>query len=286
MRHLPISGKDLHCLQQACLALFTPGLSRENYHARSFAFLSALVPHESTALGAMNAQKQMLHLRFDREHPDHSRTLPFFASRMMKYELFWWDPRTNGGKPFSRSDFYSERDFRELDIYQDTYRPLGLSNHLALHVPLAAREPIVFFGLERSGPCDFSTRDRALLELAQPHLANAWSLAAEIGELEDPELSPEIFSSAGFTPRQAVVLYWLAMGKTNGEIAHLMQIQLFTVKAFVRQIFDHAGVDNRHAAILYALRLARRARRAIAEGGPVLDLQVGTPAARRRQRRG
>ena len=282
MHHLPLSGKDLHLLQQACLALFAPGLSRDNYHARSFAFLAALVPHETAALGAMNADHQILHLRFDREHPDHGRTMPFFASRMMAYELFCWDPRINDGKPFCRSDYFTEREFRQLDIYQDVYRPLGLNNHLAVHVPLVTGEPIVFFGLERAGRCDYSARDRALLELAQPHLANAWTLAGELSQLDDPELSPEIFDQAGFTPRQALVLYWLAMGKSNAEIAQLMSIQLFTVKAFLRQIFDRAGVDNRHAAILYALRLARRARRANTAGAPVLDLPVREPARRKR----
>jgi DNA-binding CsgD family transcriptional regulator len=62
----------------------------------------------------------------------------------------------------------------------------------------------------------------------------------------------------GLSPRQAEVLLWLSRGKSNDEIAAILGISLFTVKAHLRAIFPILMVDNRHAAATRAWHEMRR----------------------------
>jgi DNA-binding response OmpR family regulator/DNA-binding CsgD family transcriptional regulator len=84
---------------------------------------------------------------------------------------------------------------------------------------------------------------------------------AEIGEAECATwLLEEIGVSAaarleklGLTPREAEVLFWLAEGKSNPEIALILANTAGTVKKQVQSILDKLGLENRMVA-------ARRAR--------------------------
>jgi DNA-binding CsgD family transcriptional regulator len=50
------------------------------------------------------------------------------------------------------------------------------------------------------------------------------------------------------SPRQAQVLHWIAEGKTNAEIALLMECSAFTVKSHLNAILQHLSVRSRVAA--------------------------------------
>lgn len=54
------------------------------------------------------------------------------------------------------------------------------------------------------------------------------------------------------TRRQAEVLHWVAKGKTNEEIATILECSFHTVKTHVKEIFQRLGVPNRAAAIAAA----------------------------------
>ncbi len=52
----------------------------------------------------------------------------------------------------------------------------------------------------------------------------------------------------GLTPRQGEVLYWIAQGKTNGEIAIILGTSPRTIDKHVEQLLERLGVENRLAA--------------------------------------
>lgn len=56
----------------------------------------------------------------------------------------------------------------------------------------------------------------------------------------------------GLTGRQADVLFWLAQGKSNPEIAIILQVGLETVKSHLKQIYQTLGVETRIAACNFA----------------------------------
>lgn len=58
----------------------------------------------------------------------------------------------------------------------------------------------------------------------------------------------------GLTSRQAQVLHWMAEGKTNQEIALILECSFFTVKNHVKEIFARLGVSSRVGAAAAAYR--------------------------------
>jgi DNA-binding NarL/FixJ family response regulator len=69
---------------------------------------------------------------------------------------------------------------------------------------------------------------------------------------------PAELTRLGLTPRQAEVLYWIAQGKTNGEIAIILGTSPRTVEKHVEQLLERLGVENRVAAAAQASEVLRR----------------------------
>jgi len=61
----------------------------------------------------------------------------------------------------------------------------------------------------------------------------------------------------GLTPREAEVLYWVAQGKSNPDIATILGANVRTVHKHVEHIFQKLGLETRHAAMLAALEVLR-----------------------------
>lgn len=59
------------------------------------------------------------------------------------------------------------------------------------------------------------------------------------------------------TKRESEVLLWISQGKTNWEIAQILDISPRTVNKHLEQIFKKIGVDNRTAAAAIALNLLK-----------------------------
>jgi DNA-binding NarL/FixJ family response regulator len=72
------------------------------------------------------------------------------------------------------------------------------------------------------------------------------------------EAGQPVFDSAapledlGLTPSEANVLLWMAQGKSNAEIAAIVETTVATVKKHAQRIFDKLGIDNRATAMLIA----------------------------------
>jgi DNA-binding CsgD family transcriptional regulator len=101
----------------------------------------------------------------------------------------------------------------------------------------------------RSGA--FSARDRQRMELLQPHLAFLYRQACEHG-------TPLSFEQddALLTPREREVMSWLSFGKTDADIAQLLQISPRTVHKHLEHIYVKLGVETRTAAVMRVRRLA------------------------------
>jgi DNA-binding CsgD family transcriptional regulator len=75
-------------------------------------------------------------------------------------------------------------------------------------------------------------------------------------ELPDPgairRRAIDRFQQLGLTVREGEVLFWIAEGKTNPEIAILLTISPRTVHKHTEHIFHKLRVENRHGALLRA----------------------------------
>jgi len=69
------------------------------------------------------------------------------------------------------------------------------------------------------------------------------------------EIDPAILEeSLAITTREAEVLLWLAHGKTNREIAEILEMSPRTVNKHLEQMYPKIGVDNRTAAASVAIQ--------------------------------
>jgi DNA-binding CsgD family transcriptional regulator len=83
--------------------------------------------------------------------------------------------RTRDGRPRRFSDVASTAELRRTALYQELYRPLDLEHQVAFTLPST---PELTIGVVSSrGGRDYSDRDRRLLELARPHLIQAYRAA-------------------------------------------------------------------------------------------------------------
>lgn len=90
-------------------------------------------------------------------------------------------------------------------------------------------------------------------------------LSAVAGDLAVLELissvgaGPAALLPLGLTPREAEVLYWVAEGKTNGEIATILTSSRRTVEKHVEHILEKLGVENRATAARVAAGILLKA---------------------------
>ena len=71
---------------------------------------------------------------------------------------------------------------------------------------------------------------------------------------------PAALMTLGLTAREAEVLYWIAQGKSNPDIATILSANVRTVHKHVEHIFQKLGLETRNAAMLVALEVLRPAR--------------------------
>lgn len=249
-----LSISDWMRLDRAVLGVFAPGLNADNYVQRCLAAIRSLVAGEfATYSRARPGAAGTFEIVFSTTDPLPLAPLQAFMS--LKDQYWLWNPEFTGA-PAMRSDFFSERQFRDEALFTEAYRPFGLSNHLCIPVMHEAGAAI-HFSVQRNGGVDFSERDRAVITLLQPHLASARALARErTGAVAG---TPAVYASLGLTPREAEVFHWLVEGKRNQEIAGILRLRVQTVKGHVAEIFHKLHVENRHSAMRMGFETARRA---------------------------
>ena len=85
--------------------------------------------------------------------------------------------RTLDTRPYRFSDVLSTEELHSLALYRHLYEPLGIVHQIAFSLP-SGPSLAVALALSRTTDDDFTQRDVRLLDLARPHLAQAYRNAA------------------------------------------------------------------------------------------------------------
>ena len=73
-------------------------------------------------------------------------------------------------------------------------------------------------------------------------------------EQQQPKLSVESFELLGLSKREAEVLYWVAKGKENLEIANILFVGIATVRKHLEHLYQKLDVKTRTSAVVEALK--------------------------------
>jgi DNA-binding CsgD family transcriptional regulator len=135
------------------------------------------------------------------------------------------------------SDFGSRSEVRNSRYYNLWMRPFGVAHILEVELEAPAGRTRTFH-FDRHGGRDFTERDRAVLDLLQPHLSR----------LQDPA-APEL------THREREVLACVARGLTNAQVAQELWLAPSTVRKHLENVYAKLGVNTRTAAVARFLGL-------------------------------
>lgn len=149
------------------------------------------------------------------------------------------------------SDSLSQARSRETALYNDYYRRVGLSHALALPVRMDGQE-LVSFVLNRQGQ-DFSDGELALLDTMRRPLARLFE-RVDATQRPAPALDNEVLARLGLTRRESEVLQWVAAGKTDKDVAALLECSPRTVHKHLQRTYAKLGVETRTAAVMRALQ--------------------------------
>lgn len=170
MTHL--SSKDLLTLNTALLSLYDPN-GPVPFGARLVVLLQKLIGADIFSYDEIDAQTQRAQslwapstvtmipdgLEILARHVDDNPIVPHFK-------------RTGDGRAMMVSDFLSQRQFRERPLYQQFYKPFRIRHHVI--TALSINEGATLTLACHRGRREFSERDRLLLNLARPHVMQAY----------------------------------------------------------------------------------------------------------------
>jgi DNA-binding CsgD family transcriptional regulator len=144
-------------------------------------------------------------------------------------------------RAYMLSDFMSRPELHRLDYYHHVLRPFGIEHQMRLFLAAPPGVARVFYFNRRSNDGDFTDRDRNVLAVLRPFLVAMHERFAR-----DPWTPIEMDR---LTPREEEVLQWVALGKTNDEIASLLVVSTHTVRKHLENVYAKLGVHTRTAAV-------------------------------------
>ncbi len=127
-----------------------------------------------------------------------------------------------------------------LRLYLDQNDDLSLSHDLA-------RQLDCNDSFEIKGP------DSTLRIMALSTPSNSTKARVFLMEESGAPQKPASLMSLGLTARQAEVLFWIAQGKSNPDIALILNASVRTIHKHVEHILEKLGVESRQAAAIQAL---------------------------------
>ena len=178
--------------------------------------------------------------------------------------------RTKDGRPYRFSDVLSTEEFHALDLYREFYGQIGLEHQIAFLLP-GASGAIIGVALSRRDR-DYTDAERDLLELARPHLIQAYSNALRYSEAlraggDDGAVRSiararlERLREMGLTAREGEALVLAASGSSDREIAETLELSPRTVAKHLQRSYVKLRIEGRSGATELVDDLDRAAQR-------------------------
>jgi DNA-binding CsgD family transcriptional regulator len=178
--------------------------------------------------------------------------LTVFAAHVHEHPLVNYYRTTGDGQPIRISDFLGRERFHRLGLYAEFFRYFPVEHQLAIALPSQPPQ-VIGIALNRSSG-DFSDADRDLLAVLRGPMTTAME-RARAREQARQALTAADSELADLTDRELRVLQLTAQGRTNGAIAHALDVSPRTVAKHLEHIYRKLGVSSRAAAVYRASTL-------------------------------
>ena len=110
-------------------------------------------------------------------------------------------------------------------------------------------------GPDNHKPFNVTHKKRGEIQIDHFALSTSRNLSLMRIEHRNGDRGPQALLALGLTAREAEVLYWITEGKTNPEIAIILDSSINTVKKHANNLFTKLGVETRTAAARAALQV-------------------------------
>lgn len=180
-------------------------------------------------------------------------TQPKFAAHVHEHPLINHYRSTGDGKPVKISDFLSKRRFHGLGLYAEFFRGIPTEHQIALSLA-APGSQVIGIALSRARR-DFTETDRAVLSVLRAPLMAGLLRARSRQQARHALAMSAEGGLADLTDREVQILQLVAVGRTNGAIAHELDISSRTVAKHLEHAYRKLGVTSRAAAATRAAAL-------------------------------
>lgn len=150
----------------------------DGFAAHLVSTLPKVVPSEWTSYNEFNSESQTNVYTAEPRIATSPEARYILERHIDEHPLINHHRRTRDGRAIKISDFLTQSQWRRLGLYNEFYRKVGADYKMSivLRTPLPLMIGVV---LNRGGK-DFSERDRLLLDLLRPHLAQAHQNAESV----------------------------------------------------------------------------------------------------------
>lgn len=147
----------------------------------------------------------------------------------------------------------------------DSHNKIIGSDQAVESVEPVTRIVVMYFESEQVFNSFWQSDDRHEIWLVGQNYAYFCDSILEIGSVQsattkalhiiDNGKVPDIvkLKKLGLSGRECEILYWIAQGKSNGDIAFILNLSVGTIKKHVANIYDKLGIRTRAAATAIAM---------------------------------
>jgi DNA-binding CsgD family transcriptional regulator len=189
------------------------------------------------------------------EPPLEARWHETWATYGLENPLVQRMTHTRDGRPLRFSDVASTAELHALGLYRNFYGPIGLEHQIAFTLP-SHSDLLLGIALSRRDH-NYSDAERELLELARPHLIQAYNnamrhsqlLVTALNSAKHPTAPPiEQLLTRGLTAREAEVMRLASIGRSDREIGQALGISHRTVQKHLQRSYAKLHVRGRSEA--------------------------------------
>ncbi len=152
-----------------------------SFPARALTALGRLVPADLIAYNEINPEYRRVVGQAIPPEPVPPDAAEILARHLDEHPMISYYRQSRNGRALKISDFLGQRQFHRLGLYHELYGPLGVEDQLAFALPMPA--PLVVGIAFNRRKRSFTERERLLLDLARPYLAQTYQTAELLGRV-------------------------------------------------------------------------------------------------------